>query len=77
MAVQCIYVWNDEGEDGDRREWRLPGLLYADDLVLCESEEDPRVMDRVPNEWIRELCGMRKVLGERILMKASYGGLAM
>ena len=22
------------------REWRLPGLLYADDLVLCgESEE--------------------------------------
>ena len=31
-------------EDG-RREWRLPGLLYADDLVLCgESEEDLRVM---------------------------------
>ena len=30
-------------EDG--REWRLPGLLYADDLVLCdESEEDLRVM---------------------------------
>ena len=27
------------------REWRLPGLLYADDLVLCgESEEDLRVM---------------------------------
>ena len=26
-------------------EWRLPGLLYADDLVLCgESEEDLRVM---------------------------------
>ena len=25
-------------EDG--REWRLPGLLYTDDLVLCgESEE--------------------------------------
>ena len=23
------------------REWRLPGLLFADDLVLCgESEED-------------------------------------
>ena len=23
------------------REWKLPGLLYADDLVLCgESEED-------------------------------------
>ena len=30
-------------EDG--REWTLPGLLYADDLVLCgESEEDLRVM---------------------------------
>ena len=30
-------------EDG--REWRLPGLLYSDDLVLCgESEEDLRVM---------------------------------
>ena len=25
----------------EEREWRLPGLLYADDLVLCgESEED-------------------------------------
>ena len=30
-------------EDG--REWRLPGLLYTDDLVLCdESEEDLRAM---------------------------------
>ena len=30
-------------EDG--REWRLPSLLYADDLVLCgELEEDLRVM---------------------------------
>ena len=30
-------------EDG--REWRLPDLLYADNLVLCgESEEDLRVM---------------------------------
>ena len=29
-------------EDG--REWRLPGLLYADDLFLCgESEENLRV----------------------------------
>ena len=27
------------------REWRLPGLLYIDDLVLCgESEEDLRTM---------------------------------
>ena len=30
-------------EDG--REWRLPVLLYTDDLVLCsESEEDLRGM---------------------------------
>ena len=28
-----------------RREWRLPGLLYANDLVLCgKSEEDLRLM---------------------------------
>ena len=27
------------------REWRLPGLLYADDLVLCgEWEEDLRAI---------------------------------
>ena len=27
------------------REWRLPGLPYADDLVLCgESEEDLRAI---------------------------------
>ena len=30
-------------EDG--RKWRSPGLLYADDLILCgESEEDLREM---------------------------------
>ena len=29
------------------REWRLPGLLYVDDLVLCgELEEELRVMVR-------------------------------
>ena len=27
------------------REWRVPGLSYADDLVLCgESEEDLRAI---------------------------------
>ena len=27
------------------REWRFPGLLYADDLVLCgESEKDLRAV---------------------------------
>ena len=28
-----------------RKEWRLPGILYADDLILCgESEEDLKMM---------------------------------
>ena len=42
-----------QGEGG---EWRLPGLLYADDLVLCgESKEDPMSM------LVRfvEVCRMR------------------
>ena len=48
LAFQCIYGCSEGGEYGDGkegREWRLPGLLYADDLVLCdESEEDLRAM---------------------------------
>ena len=33
-----------ENRDGkEEREWRLPGILYANNLVLCgESEEDLR-----------------------------------
>ena len=32
-------------EEKREREWRLSGLLYADDLVLCgESQEDLRTM---------------------------------
>ena len=42
LALQCIYGYSDEGGG---REWRLPGLLHRDDLVLCdESEEDLRAM---------------------------------
>ena len=38
-------------EDG--REWRVLGLLHADDLVLCgESEEDLRVTVG----WFAEVC---------------------
>ena len=49
MALQCIYGRSYKGgENGDGEEGReriLPGILYADDLVLCvESEEDLRVM---------------------------------
>ena len=38
---------DEEGGNGDRREWRLPGFLYADDLVWCgELEENLKVMLR-------------------------------
>ena len=44
LAFQCIHGCSDRGETGDGeegREWRLPGILYGDDLVLCgESEGD-------------------------------------
>ena len=37
LALQCIYGLSDEGgedRDGEEgKEWRLPGLLNADDLV--------------------------------------------
>ena len=48
LALQYIYGCSDGNENGDGeegREWRLPDLLYADDLVLYgESEEDLRVI---------------------------------
>ena len=50
------------------REWRLPGLLYADDLVLCgELEEDLRaVMERFV-----EMCrrrGLKIIAGKSKMM---------
>ena len=37
--LDCIYGWgNERSEDGDGKEGselRLPGLLYANNLVLC------------------------------------------
>ena len=56
LALQCIYERNDDGGENrmkrrgvrfleDGREWRLPELLYKEDLVLCEeSEEDLRAI---------------------------------
>ena len=56
MAFQCIYERTDEegeNENGkeevrfleEKREERLPGLLYADEMALCGvSEEDLRAM---------------------------------
>ena len=40
----------------DGREWRLAGLLYVDNLVLCsESEEDLTAMVG----WFAEVCRRR------------------
>ena len=51
LAFQCIYRCSDErGKNGDGKEgrkWRLPGLLYADDL-----EDDLKVTV----EWFAEVC---------------------
>ena len=49
LAVKCIYGCSNEGgknEDGkEGRELELPGLLYADNLVLYgEPEEGLRAM---------------------------------
>ena len=41
---------------GDGKEWRLPGFLYGNDLVLFgESEEDLRGM----MGWFVEVCRRR------------------
>ena len=43
LAFQCIHGYSDEGgENGngeEGREGRWHGLLYADDLVLCDESE--------------------------------------
>ena len=51
VAFQCIYGCIDErdgnGYGEERKDWRLPGILYADDLALCsESKEDLKVIVR-------------------------------
>ena len=47
-ALQCINGRSDEedenGDGKEGREWRLPGLLYADDMVLCGVSENLRAM---------------------------------
>ena len=71
LVFQCIYGCSDEGgEDEDaekRREWRLPDLLYADDLVFCgESEEDlmsmvERFIEECRRRGLKFNAGKRKV----------------
>ena len=52
----------------DVREWRLPGLLYAYDLVLCgESKEDLRVMvgqfaEECRRRGLKVKAGKRKIM---------------
>ena len=75
LALQRIYGCSDErGESRDgskvpeeEREWRLPIILYVDDLVLCgESEEDPKMMI---GRFVK-VCRRRglKVNGDKIKM---------
>ena len=47
-----------------KEEWKLPGLLYADDLILCgESEEDIRLMvGRFVEECLKVNGGKSKVM---------------
>ena len=54
--VKMVIGWRGVSFLEDGIEWGLPGLLYADDLVLCsESEEDLRVMAG----WFAEVCRRR------------------
>ena len=57
------------------RKWRVLGLLYVDELVLCsESEEDLRVMV----EWFAEVCrrrGLRVNAGKSKVMAEWRGGI--
>ena len=61
---------------------RVAGLMYGSETMLWKEEETSRIMalqmdtfrgllgirrmDRVLNAWIRELCGVKKGLDERI-----------
>ena len=46
LSLQCVYGCSDEELSGvEGGEWRLPDLLYVNDLALCvESEEALKVM---------------------------------
>ena len=32
-------IRGENGDEEEGREWRLPGILYADNLVLCVESE--------------------------------------
>ena len=61
----------------DRREWRLPSLLYTDDLVLCgELEEDLRViLGQFAEMWRRR--GLKFSIGKsKVMVLNGEEGLA-
>ena len=57
------------------REWRLPGLLYSDDLILCgESDENLRLIVG----WLAEVCrrrGLKVNQGKRKVVVLNGEGL--
>ena len=56
------------------REWRLPGLLYADDLVLCDkSKKNLRVMVGRFAEVCRRR-GLKVNEGKNKVMALGLGG---
>ena len=49
LAFHCTYGCSDErdenGNGEEEKEWKLLGLLYADNLVLCDGlKEDLRAV---------------------------------
>ena len=71
----------------------VPVLTYGSETILWKEEKRStikavemdnlrellgiRKMDIVPNVWIKELCGVRKGLDEKGLMKACSSGSGM
>ena len=78
LAFKCIYGGSDEdgkkgvGEEG--KEFRLPGLLYADNLVLCsESDEDLKaIVGRFVEAYRRR--GLKVSVGKSTVMVLSHEG---
>ena len=68
LGLQCIYGRSGGGANGDGeegREWRLPGLLYVDDLVLCEElrfAEELRLAEECRSRGLKVKSGKSKVL---------------
>ena len=78
MAFQDTNGYSDEGDkDGDGKEgrdWRLPFLFYADDLVLCgESEEELRAMMGLFGEVCRRCLKVNTSKSKVMLLNGQKG----